>query len=331
MGELFCVNCCLSTYKSQDHSVRLEEIVQYNIPKNLKHISPLSNGIILSLNSKSKKISFDDNGIFVSKYFDYSCFTIIKDNLIAAFIEKQIKIFAIINYDLMPIKTYETKANVNYITCKFPNFFYGCIDGIFGLIKLKEKEKEKKIEFETIIIKNCESEILWSLILSNNEIVLGMKNSISLYNLPEFNEQLKLYNLLLLNNDTKTIIDNEYFGIITNDNILRRIYKFPAINEKYNFEYKINEKIKITSLLSYNINFMIVGHKEGLIILFWNNDNKIYNEIMKINYSILQMSFISQNKFITYNNNIAIIWSIYTKEKKKYPMSSIIDCDSKSN
>ena len=52
---------------------------------------------------------------------------------------------------------------------------------------------------------------------------------------------------------------------------------------------------------------------------------------MKINYSILQMAFISQNKFITYNDNIAIIWSIYAKEKKKYPMSSIIDCDSKSN
>ena len=329
MGELLCVNCCLSTYKSQDHSVRLEEIMQYNIPKNLKHISPLSNGIILSLNSKNKKISFDDNGIFVSKYFNYSYFTIIKDNLIAAYLEKQIKLFSIINYDLIPIKTYETKSNINYITCKFPNLFYGCVDGILGLIKLKEKEK--KIDFETIIIKNCESEIFWSLILSNNEIVLGMKKSICVYNLPEFNEQINLYNLLLLNNDTKTIIDNECFGIITNDNILRRIYKFPAINEKYNFEYKINEKIKITSLLSYNINFMIVGHKEGLIILFWNSDYKIYNEIMKINYSILQMAFISQNKFITYNDNIAIIWSIYTKEKKKYPMSSIIDCDSKSN
>ena len=109
MGELLCVNCCLSTYKSQDHSVRLEEIMQYNIPKHLKHISPLSNGIILSLNSKNKKISFDDNGIFVSKYFNYSYFTIIKDNLIAAYIEKQINLFSIINYDLIPIKTYETK------------------------------------------------------------------------------------------------------------------------------------------------------------------------------------------------------------------------------
>ena len=329
MGELLCVNCCLSTYKSQDHSVRLEEIMQCNIPKHLIHISPLSNGIILSLNSKHKKISFDDNGIFVSKYFNYSYFTIIKDNLIAAYIEKQIKLFSIINYDLIPIKTYETKSKINYITCKFPYFFYGCVDGIFGLIKLKEKEK--KIYFETIIIKNCESEIFWSLILSNNEIVIGMKKSISIYNLPEFIEQMNLYNLLLLNNDTKTVIDNESFEIITNDNILRRIYKFPAINEKYNFEYKLNEKYKITSLLSYKINFTLIGYKEGLIILFWDNDIKNYKEIMKINYSILQMIFINQNKFITYNDNTAIIWSIYAKENKKYPMSNIIDCDSKSN
>lgn len=92
----------------------------------------------------------------------------------------------------------------------------------------------------------------------------------------------------------------------------------------------MNEKIKITSLLSYNINFMLIGHKEGLIILFWN-ENKTYNEIMKINYSILQMTFINQNKFVTYNEDTAIVWSIYIKEKRKYPMSSVIDCDSKSN
>ena len=329
MGQLLCANCCLSTYKSQDRSIRLEEIMQYNIPKNLKHMSLLSKGIILSLNEKSKKIIFDDNGIIISKYFDYSYFTVIKENLISAFFDKQIKIFFIINYDLMPIKTYETKSKINYITCKFPYFFYGCVDGIFGLIKLKEKEK--KIYFETIIIKNCESEIFWSLILSNNEIVIGMKKSISIYNLPEFIEQMNLYNLFLLNNDTKTVIDNESFEIITNDNILRRIYKFPAINEKYNFEYKLNEKYKITSLLSYKINFTLIGYKEGLIILFWDNDIKNYKEIMKINYSILQMIFINQNKFITYNDNTAIIWGIYAKENKKYPMSNIIDCDSKSN
>ena len=35
-----------------------------------------------------------------------------------------------------------------------------------------------------------------------------MKNSMSLYNLQEFNKQMKLYHLFLLNNDTKTIIDN---------------------------------------------------------------------------------------------------------------------------
>ena len=51
-----------------------------------------------------------------------------------------------------------------------------------------------------------------------------MKNSISLYNLQEFNKQMKLYHLFLLNNDTKIIIDNKCFGIIINDNMLRRIY-----------------------------------------------------------------------------------------------------------
>ena len=328
MGDILCSNCCLSTYKSEDHSVRLEEIMQYTIPKHLKHLSSLSNGLFLSLNSKSKKISIDDGGIIISKHFDYSFFTVIKDNLIASFLNNQIKIFALLNYDLMLIKTYETKSNINYITCNFPNFFYACVDGIFGFIKLKEKEK--KIYFETILIKKYENEIFWSLILSNNEIVLGLKRSISIYNLPEFKEQMNLYDLLILNNHTKTIIDKESFGIITNDNILRRIYKSPAINEKYNFEYKLNEKIKITSLLSYNINFMLIGYKEGLIILFWN-ENKTYNEIMKINYSILQMTFINQNKFVTYNEDTAIVWSIYIKEKRKYPMSSVIDCDSKSN
>ena len=37
---------------------------------------------------------------------------------------------------------------------------------------------------------------------------------------------------------------------------------------------------------------------------------------MKINCSILKLTFISQNKFIIYNDNTSIIWSIYAKEKK---------------